>query len=73
MSFVWQTRAICVSLVEDFWLIISNLDQWFIRCLKDFLSRAVAALLFDVRVELLCHFDKGHYGEQSCEVIFNFY
>ena len=54
---------------EQFCEIILNLDQWFRRChLKDFLSRALAAL---VEQNHLCNFSRGHYGEPSCEVILN--
>ena len=36
--------------------------------LKDFLSGALAALLFS-GAEQLCNFDRGHQGEHSCEVL----
>ena len=49
--------------------IILNLGQWFRRCrLKDFLSGAVAALLFG-GANYLCNLEGGHHGEHSCEVI----
>ena len=55
---------------EQFCEIILNLDQWFRRrChLKDFLSGALAALLFG-GVEPFVQFERGHHGEHSWEVI----
>ena len=56
---------------EHFCEIILNLGQWFRRChLKDFLSGALATLLFG-SVEPLCNFERGHYRENSCEIILN--
>ena len=54
---------------EQFPEIISNLVQWFGRCcLKDFLYRALGALLFGGAKPFM-HFEKGHHGEHSCQVI----
>ena len=57
---------------EQFCEIILNLDQRFRRIcrLKDFLSRALADLLF-VEQNHLCNFERGHQREYSCEVIRN--
>ena len=55
---------------EQFCEIILNLGQWFRRCcLKDFLSGALAALLFGGGNNL-CNFKRGHH-RHSCEVIWN--
>ena len=52
--------------------IILNLAQWFRRChLKDFLSRALVALMF-VRAEPFAQFGRMHYVEHFCEFILNF-
>ena len=49
---------------EQFCEFILNLDLWLGRCLsKDFLSGALAALLFS-GAEPLMQFCKGHYDEQ---------
>ena len=54
---------------EQFCKIILNLGHWFRKCcLKDFLSRALATLLFG-EAEHLCYFERGHHGEHSCEVM----
>ena len=54
---------------ESFCEIVLNLDQWFRRChLKDFLSGALAALLFG-GAESFMQFEIGHQGEHSREVI----
>ena len=58
---------------EQFCEIILNLDQWFrrrchLKDVKDFLSGALAALLFR-RTEHLCNFESGHHREHSCEFI----
>ena len=49
-----------------------NLDKWFTRryCLKDFLSRALAAL-FSAKHNHLSQFGREHYGEHRCEIILN--
>ena len=53
---------------KHFCEVISNLDHWFRRCcLKDFLSEALAALVFSGAKPF-----RGHYGKHSCEVIFKF-
>ena len=54
---------------EQFCEIILNLGQWFRMrcCLKDFLSGALAALLFG-GVEPFMQFKRGHHGKHSCEV-----
>ena len=45
--FVQRSVTICAILVEGIMRKILNLDQWFRRrCLKDFLSGAMALLLF---------------------------
>ena len=51
---------------KHFCEIILNLDKWFkSRCrLKDFSSRAPAALVFS-GVEPFMHFGRGHYWEHS--------
>ena len=50
---------------------VLNLDQRFRRCcLKDFLSRALAALMFSGAKPFM-QFGRGHYGEQSHENILN--
>ena len=53
---------------EQFCEIILNLEQWFRRRrhLKDFLSGALAALLFGGAKP---NYERGHHGEHSCEVI----
>ena len=55
---------------EQFCEIILNLGQWFRRrcLLKDFLSGALATLMFS-GANHLCNFERGHYGEHLCEVI----
>ena len=57
-------------LEEQFCEIIFNLDQWFRRrCgLKDFLSGALAALVFS-GAEPFMNLERRHHGEHSCEVI----
>ena len=52
--------------------IIFYLDLWFRRlcCLKIFLSRALAALLFS-GVESFVQFGRGNPEEQFCEIILN--
>ena len=52
--------------------IILKLDQWFKRrCrLKDFLSRAPAAVMFS-GAEPFMQFGRGHYGEHISEIILN--
>ena len=57
---------------EDFCEIILNLGQWFRRrfCLKDFLSGALAVLLFG-GAEPFMPFERRHYWEHSCEVVWN--
>ena len=53
---------------ERFCELISNLSQWFRRCRsKDFLSVALAALLFSVAKPFMQFL--RHHGEHSCEVI----
>ena len=56
---------------EQFCEIILNWDQWFRkRChLKDFLSGALAALLFGGAEPFVQFWQKGHHGEHSYEVI----
>ena len=56
--------------MEQFCKFILNLGQWFRRrcLLKDFLSGALATLLFS-GAEPFIHFEVGHQGEHSCEVI----
>ena len=50
---------------EQFCEIIMNLDRWLKRCcLSDFLSGALAALLFS-GVEPFMHFREWHFGEHS--------
>ena len=47
---------------------ISSLAQWFMRfCFKDFLSGALAALLFS-GAESLMQFERGHHGEHSYKI-----
>ena len=54
---------------EQFCEIILNFGQRFKRCiLKDFLSGALAILLFS-GVEPFMHFERGHHGKHTCEVI----
>ena len=55
---------------EQFCENILNFDRWDRRrCrLKDFLTRALAALLIG-GVEPLCNFGRGSHGEHSCEII----
>ena len=73
---VCQSGTIYTILVEgimkQFCEIILNLGQWFWRrcLLKDFLSGALAALLFSGEKHL-CIFERGHHGKHSCEVILN--
>ena len=56
---------------KQFCEIILNLDQWFRRCcLKDFLSRALAASMFG-GLETFTLFFLGHYGEHSCVIDLN--
>ena len=56
---------------EQFCEIILNLGQWFRRCcLKDFLSRALVALLFG-GAEPFMQFWKKASWEHSCEAIWN--
>ena len=57
---------------KQFCEIILNLDLWFRRrcCLKDFLSGALAALMFSEAEP--CNFGSRHYGDHSCEVNFKF-
>ena len=59
---------------EQFCEIILNLNQWFRRCrLNDFLSRALAALMFSsTERHHLCNFGRGHYVEHSCKSYFKF-
>ena len=56
--------------MEHFCEIILNLDQWFRRrCLKDFLIGALVALLFGSGT--ICA-GRGHYGDHSREIFFEF-
>ena len=56
---------------ENFCEIILNLDQWFRRtcCLKYFLSRALAVMLYRAERNHLGNFGRGPIEEHSCEII----